>query len=244
MRIISKFHDYYDSVTSFGQDPSLVYNRETSKVKYIDRDKRFPKMYLEFCFRNRTSREWWDYRSAYIGFCGKIYPAIFNLNNEYFFTYDSFFKHLSENFPKRIEDFLTGKRNGYFWNKNLVKNNEKSTKEFFDNVVSNVEIFQKLKTPVFSFGYVIPKENGYYKNDVTEYELTLNPMLRELGFQSKVDPFTAYQEISMFLGGVIGQPEKDTIDISDKDMLYKKGFDMFSFKRAPGKIKPRTLKGR
>lgn len=31
MRIISKFHDYYDSVMIYGQDKTVVYQREEKK---------------------------------------------------------------------------------------------------------------------------------------------------------------------------------------------------------------------
>ena len=32
MRIISKFHDYYDSVMIYGQDKTVVYQREEKKI--------------------------------------------------------------------------------------------------------------------------------------------------------------------------------------------------------------------
>lgn len=45
----------------------------------------------------------------------------------------------------------------------------------------------------------------------------------------------------MYLSGVLGCCEKETVDISDESQKYKKGFDDKSFKHRGGK-KPRRNK--
>lgn len=52
-----------------------------------------------------------------------------------------------------------------------------------------------------------------------------------------MDPFTAFQEISMFLGGVLKRTEVDTVDIGDEAMRDEKGFDEWSFKRHKDDVK-------
>lgn len=57
------------------------------------------------------------------------------------------------------------------------------------------------------------------------FECQINPELRQYGIQSIVDAPTMNQEISMFISGVLGNTEKETIKISDKDKIIGKGFD-------------------
>lgn len=72
--------------------------------------------------------------------------------------------------------------------------------------------------------------------------LVVNPCLRDIGFQSILDPYTCFQEISMYLSGVMGCTEKDVIEVSDVTQKYKKGFDDNSFKHR-GSKKPRRKGG-
>lgn len=52
-----------------------------------------------------------------------------------------------------------------------------------------------------------------------------NPELRHYGIQSIIDAPSINQEISMYISGVLGNTEKNTIEISDKDKIVGKGFD-------------------
>lgn len=54
---------------------------------------------------------------------------------------------------------------------------------------------------------------------------TLNPCLLDLNFQSVIDPYTAFQELQMYISGVMGGESPKTIEIADKDKIAKKGFD-------------------
>ena len=67
-----------------------------------------------------------------------------------------------------------------------------------------------------------------------------NPSLMQFGFQNRVDPYTAHQNIAMYLSGVLGTGEKETITVDDKSLLYTKGFDHKSFKKEPTKRKHRN----
>ena len=43
--------------------------------------------------------------------------------------------------------------------------------------------------------------------------------------------YSAFQDIYMYISGVLGNTEKNMVQISDKDMLYKRGFNKWSFKK-------------
>lgn len=60
-----------------------------------------------------------------------------------------------------------------------------------------------------------------------------NVNLKELQFQKIVDPYTAFQEISMFIGGVLGNPEKEMTELTEKDRINQHGFDKWSFRKLP-----------
>lgn len=67
--------------------------------------------------------------------------------------------------------------------------------------------------------------------DLHNHELELNPSLKAYKFMKVVDPYSAFQEISQFISGVLGNSEKQTVDISDENRLLQHGFDKkFSFR--------------
>jgi hypothetical protein len=71
MRIISDFHDYYDSVQATGQDQTLVYYRKAEEVETPEYP--FPVLgYCESPYEPCGPRV----RQHIVGFCGKIYPVI------------------------------------------------------------------------------------------------------------------------------------------------------------------------
>ena len=96
-------------------------------------------------------------------------------------------------------------------------------KEFFtfdDNVERNIKLHEEFNSPIF-----------VVYNSFEETNLVINPCLRDLQFQKVFEPYTTFQEIDMFLSGVMQSPEKNMINISDKDMRDKKGFNDKSFKK-------------
>ena len=68
-----------------------------------------------------------------------------------------------------------------------------------------------------------------------EIEFIANPELNGLKLTSKLDPYMAFQEISMFLGGVLVNKEEDNYKADDKVKLIAHGFDNKSFKKEKSK---------
>jgi hypothetical protein len=65
--------------------------------------------------------------------------------------------------------------------------------------------------------------------------LTFNPVLKDVQFFRIVDNFTAYQELAMFVSGVLGGKSPKTIEVSNDIKIAKRGFDKWSFRKEPGK---------
>lgn len=62
-------------------------------------------------------------------------------------------------------------------------------------------------------------------------KLIYNPCLKDLEFFKVVDAFQAFQELSMFISGVLGGQSPKMIEISDEVRIAKHGFDKMSFRK-------------
>lgn len=82
-----------------------------------------------------------------------------------------------------------------------------------------LKIFVEKHTPVFIYGDCL---DGEYKTGKSK-ELIINPKLQDWGFQSVKDPVTAFQDIFMYISGVLGVDAPKMIEISDKEKAKKKG---------------------
>jgi len=227
MKIISKAYDYYDTV-AYTDSPIFV-RHEKDYVDYSppreikDILDKAPYIYPHIM----GSQE------ILIGFCGRVYPLVElsyssdGLSVDHtFFCYSQkdilkFFsvtklKTFSETYPMK-----TGRNQAYFTKKNMDILFGFHGKKIPD------DIFFELKSPIF----IVTRNERHIK----KFKLTVNGSLKQYGFQKVFDPFQAYQEIEMYLGGVLGQTEINTVGISDKDLKHQKGFDKWSFKKMPTK---------
>jgi hypothetical protein len=105
---------------------------------------------------------------------------------------------------------------------------EDNCKKFFeaDHTKEHVHFFFEHKVPVFVL-MIHDRERDH---------LYLNSSLRDVQFFKKLDPFTAFQEISMYISGVLGVGEPNIVTISDVQKARKHGFDKGSFRtHTPGK---------
>lgn len=236
MRIISKFKDYYDVGMSYGADPTLVYARETA-FYHSDFEKGFRPGYIE------------PLNSGILYFCGTAYPFMTSYDYSPYYTGakdDFLFFQTPEQVDAYQEEYFKKRRhsNRFIGSAYLENQMEDFLKEPYK---VDVDIHFKYKAPVVMYLQktwenlgVMANPNGVYSSSKKGF-VYANPILRTLNFQRVVDPYTAFQEISMFLGGVLGNIERDTVKITDDKILRdSKGFDDQSFKTgSPGKKKNR-----
>jgi len=232
MKIISKFKDYYDSVQGVMYDESIRFIRESKDIRVED--------IVSLPYYSEP-----DYRKFYIiGFCDKVF-----LVHRYEYGADC---HNSEKIDKYINKKLRklvsvangyGKRryyNSYDIEESIMLNpdrsmryfNRKGTEATLMNLITDVEaldLFNKFETPIFSI-----RAGGGHR----EVILDTSPTLRNFNFESQFDPFTAYQELVMWIGNkaVTEYPPQITDNIVLRDA---KGFDKWSFKTMKGQKKKR-----
>lgn len=258
MRIISKFQDYYDSAMGLGIDPTLVYVRTTMKGTVADYTLTFQRLdgVLEDLPRSLSVEHssTLSVSCGILGFCGKLYPIMtqgVGDNRKFFSTPEQMFKHMEQevllalntvgcnvahldrqSYRKFEKEFETGREGWY--------RDSLSRKTFYEwgeevNKANNIiDIFFEIEAPMFIlYGTTVHR----YRRDLPmSGKVIVNPCLKDAGFASIIDPYTAYQELSMFMGGVLPR-HKDPPQITDDKVLRdSKGFHNMSFKtRAPGK---------
>ena len=216
MKIYSKYHDYYDTIQMYGSDPLCVYNRintqhtfESLKIKLTD-------------IRNVWMRSIKSHQLCFaaVGFCGKIYPYITistmtrtNTKISYFYRYDDVREYLYHD----------------------IDTNEEHLRSHINHIKTINDFFSY---PFYEFkslfvDYHIPYFHVSLFDEIVEF----NHSLKDCQFYKMFDPVSTYQEISMYVSGILGGNSPKLIQIDDKSMLYKKGFDDMSFKKQPQKRK-------
>ena len=62
-----------------------------------------------------------------------------------------------------------------------------------------------------------------------------NPRLSDYDFYRAIDPVTAYQELDMYISGVLTSAGKPMVVTEDKYRIQAAGFDKTSFRKSPTK---------
>ena len=257
MRIISEFHDYYDSALSYGSDPDLLYIRkkELFEFKLEREEKKYLPNNMDECIKpiiklvtklphtlNLRKRQNCELHTAIIGICGRLYPMImFNDStnkNFVFYNTDNIVRELSnpDNFhfkldcikKEDIQEALDKKSDStYSWLSHDL------THDGWNKITSQFidktydSVFIGLKVPVFKLELFFNDRN---------FKLTLNNCLKDDQFQKLKTPVECFQEISMYLGNQLAVQADPNTKISDDVLRDKKGFDKWSF-RNKGKEK-------
>jgi len=242
MKILSNFKDYYDIGLSYGIDENILYIR---KKEFIDKSNNDIKNIMSYIpnripyggYISRTCSTMDIQFNSYdvISFCGKLFPVInmsyvedesiekncYNINHM-----DRFIK--KHNF-KFYKDTWIQREKNYHWGKNkttyrcMRENFEKYYNSFLDiNESMLFKFHHELDCPIFIVGNVHVPDDCTVNN---KRGITKNPCLKDFNFAKEMDPYTAFQELSMFISGVLGGQTPKMIEIDDKTRLEKHGFD-------------------
>lgn len=224
MLIDSDFHDYYDTVQSYGIDKAVVYRRKTEKI--LIKERRFDTR----AERSKLSgpEEHWNRDIAahmyVVGFCGKLYPVI-SINKR--FSIPIFFYEVPAA-EAYLDAIGVKRRDGFFWSSRGYHFDDKGGVERFfkhDWQKEYEQLFQEHKVPVF----IVARDRDGKLNKI------LNPKLRSCQFMKVKGPPTAFQEIYQFISGVLGTPARPTLEIADKYKAIAHGHDgKYSFRKPPG----------
>jgi hypothetical protein len=229
MLIRSTFKDYYDTAAGMGVDATLIYRRET---QLIELEHQFFIDNLPECLPNddgeylncydRSSIDRWNQREScdfyIIGFCGKQIVCLKTTQH------DTDKCNEMAYFGEEILELG--------WSKNK-RHRKPSAQQVVEDCLeqfhykANLGLFKQLNTPIFSISLgsrlsqYEQKHQGLYAP-----RFTVNPNLAAFKFFKYKDAFTTFQEIQSYLAGVLGSPEPEIIEVSDRSKIVKSGFDL------------------
>lgn len=228
MRIISKFHDYYDSCRGYGFDPNIIYNRVIKEIKITCNPKHEVKdvemeRHIQTIKDTIEDMPIFRWRSnGVVLFCGKVYPFLYDSEDaKYHYSFGSLYQEVKKRVTQAKYksqndlDFLAGKKQKY--GQALTK---ESWKKFDEDRAKEIdsEVHRYFAAPVIK----------YHKGSE---KITLNPVLRELDFASQIDPFTAFQTLAMYVGNDLVEQKDPNPPISDELRAQSKGFDKWTFRK-------------
>ncbi len=238
MRIISKFHDYYDIGMQYGQDQTLIYHRTPTEtlVKKVTWGNE-PGIFEKNCspYDNCLSI---SYQRFVVGFCGKAYLC-YRLEAvvEGAPYKQIMYAYCAEAVRRFAEIFMEkhcyvqymGKASPYSWMHTFKHVNVEKRFEKFDQMAFE-DYFINNKVVLFT----AIKSTSHERHRRYTIEVLHDANLKDVQFYRVFDSFSAYQEIAMFLGGVLGVGEPHIIDVSDECKRDGKGFNDQSFKTRKG----------
>lgn len=237
MKIIGKGKDYYDSALRFGHDSGLYFMRSLSVFFESTRDDLGFAEHT-FLFDGMPSRS--SVRNAKFGklaltpfrvaFCGKLYHGI---KTEFWS-------------PDAMHDWDGPAKVDYLYNSDALALLVDDTKlgqpekpqKWDTDAVPGLLAFLDATPPNHHAFFVGTGEaivlaetgQGYHSRQVT-----INPTLADVAFFKVLDPWQAFQELEMFLGGIAAPENGPPVVIADKDRVTQHGFDKMSFRKQPTK---------
>lgn len=223
MRIIGG-KDYYDSAMAYGADKTLVFERKEFSVMardcpfFIDFDISLKHKGRHYD-RKRNDRTCFIILSVF--FAGRIYTGIM-VNNPfkylepalYFWDEEKFIDYLKENDFEIIEK-------SWIWTAHNTEKfefmNREARKDELDWAVTNKVAIAIHEETMDRRGETYWKCNGVG--------------LGNIGFPKVLDPYTAFQELSMFVGGVLPRDANPMVELTEKEVVAKHGFNEWSFRK-------------
>ncbi|MBC8738519.1 hypothetical protein F6X40_17235 [Paraburkholderia sp. UCT31] len=233
MRILSKFRDYYDGGLSHGHDDSISFFRETAL--FCDGAEGADKLPEYASFLAHLPASWTVYRRGIeevvlrpfiVAFCGKMYPGIEGWTRAASGAYGTAFIYRPDELSAFMKNHdLAGAQ---------ADGDEKRSKTqglffaFLDKGVSSslTDFFVGRREAVVV---------AHHYGSGSAQAVTLNAQLKSFEFFRVLDPFQAFQELSMFFGNILAPESRPMVSIEDKYRIAQAGFDKRSFRKAPSK---------
>lgn len=235
MKLITKNHDYYDSMfRTSNHDDKYTFVRETKEGPPLHI--KLPNRITCYKHKNKSNIHTYVISHGFIGFCNEIHPFIHVFDNElctnkFFYTldtlqhsYPAIFEGKLEYSPpllyrlskiKDIVQWMDGKFSTTNTHFRLEIHNVKVEKEI-------LELFRKHQVSYF-----------VYDNNSNQSKLIFYPILKDFEFFKVYDLVTAFQKIEHHQTNDLVKPDLVDVKIPDKLKAESKGFNKWSFRKEP-----------
>lgn len=216
MRIISPFHDYYDCLQD-GSDSNIFIRKP--RIEIIKNPITIPDV-------------WLGYEPRFVvGFCGKLYPfevfdGLWNIENGVRLSSKDVIFDIDAIIQK--EEEITKQSSSFRYRRYRPDHYSNRIRQKFDALKNStlIDVFEKFHTPVFRAKIV---HSGIV-------HLQINCPLKDIFFGRIFNTQLAFQEIEMYLFGVLTNNENKIPPVSNDDMIEAKGFDKrYSFRKDKSK---------
>jgi hypothetical protein len=239
MRIIGG-KDYYDGA-NYGIDNEIVFVRNEEEILFEEKELPIHINHdIGYCSRDNYSK---SLNLIYTFFCGNVYPALRIIENKSDLPHVSAFentfdwsKYAWENHKvnfiyeydqaKKVVEASDCNHSSHF----LRKENKKELYEHFhfNKDLTGWTIENKIVT-----GYLQRVNNRFLDAKIQDSKVKRKiylqkwngDFLNDLQFYKVKDAFSANQEISMFVGGVLPKPGANIVKLDNKERIQKAGFD-------------------
>lgn len=234
MKIKSKFKDYYDGVNKLHTDEPLFVRNTAEYIIPWKRDKYNVPIenttdslaeLMRFMMELHHFSPTYKVDACVLAFCGRVYTAV---------------ERVALSVANR--DSVDGMERSWFWKPSaellaLVKSRTHANQASAEALVDTWSEHQGEQDPkLLALQLAAAAPIVLMQIVHMNYEFTVSPMLRPMGFAKIVPPQQAWQELSMFFG-TIAMPEKATVTISDRDRHAQHGFDKHSFRRTSKQLR-------
>lgn len=242
MKLISKFHDYYDSV-AYSDEPIFIRKMEilestSVSVEITDKALEIMDKFRWISYFNKSKKVVLCQQlvDSLLCFCGKIYPVL-QINSDLFCNLNKL------NAYRDGEEIIISKSCFPFDKRNGVGSFEEHFKNIIQESNGNALAYDlnvALKTPIVLISKCrnlkIPTDRRKY----IQYEV--NSKLSLVNFQAVMTPWQTYQEIEMFLGTILVENQDKPAIMNDELKRDSKGFNEWSFKQVGPKKRKRRKK--
>lgn len=223
MRIIGGY-DYYDGVGGYQKD-DLIFTRQ-KPYSYETKDTH---TWIDLKYKPRFHPHFLNFYYYFVEviFCGTYYLGIKHYSTKdgkdyYYWKYSDLVKDVGM-------DFL--KDRYYVSDSNKKEYARKLEIAMVPSKFPNQNILIENKVVIATRG----------DSETNGKDWSINHSgLGKIGFASVIDPWTAYQEIEMFLGSLLVDDKDKMVVLSDKSKALKYGFDKYSFRNTNHPSKPRS----
>ena len=253
MKIISPFHDYYDSALVH-YDGDVIYLRTPAEITienkgkdvaplYLDIYNRFNKYLCSNFFYNTREYVAWEYADI----------------KRYYYTYDTMIFKRNGGFTLQEHKFLvifcgkiypavefTKTLNDY--NSTIIKTIVYTESAFLAYLAEQDIKLKSNKdyaylTNFYSISGQSIETEFLITNKITNIileakKLLINPKLSLVDFFKVLDVYSCYQELEMWMAGTLSYPQNMMIEVKDESKIKKHGFDeKYGFRTRPKEIK-------
>lgn len=236
MKIVSKFHDYYDSVQAYGIDEACFYKRNTEEFKKDTKEFKIIEDLIKVNNNLLRGKIKWFMLSEtpfrvsnyyVLFFCGKVYPVLQfrhmtrkSINYYYYYSLEELEVDFKKWATKTQKKWWPKTKQVDYWNRTFQRYHaeERLSKTVNNNTVNDLHF--ELNSPIILY------------DEYSDIVLT-NPRLADIKFFKVKDVFTTYQDLGQFISGVLGGQCPITVELSDKIRSQKHGFNEWSFRTPP-----------